>query len=111
MPRHKNSDASRAFAAHLGATMRAVRKSTGLKNIVICQDIGVTQQAVSAWETGRVVPTISLLMAFCKRCNVRMSSVIAEAERLASLEHAQAKLRQQMKEDRARQRRAYGGEA
>jgi transcriptional regulator with XRE-family HTH domain len=41
--------------------IRQARKAKGLSQATVAADLGVSQNAVSDWETGRCVPTVPLL--------------------------------------------------
>jgi DNA-binding XRE family transcriptional regulator len=103
MPRLKNTPETLLFARCLGTAMKVVRKRAGIKNEVMRQDINVTQQGISAWETGKVIPTINNLMAFCGQCNVPMWQVIRSAENVM-------RMRATMDADRVRQKQQQQAE-
>jgi DNA-binding XRE family transcriptional regulator len=111
MPRLRNTEKAKAFAKHLGVALKAARKSAGLKNTVVSQDIGVSEKAISQWEVGKTLPSMSLLLAFCERCGVGTWTVVQAAENAHRMAQQAVRLDRQMRADREWQRQAYGEEA
>ena len=46
-----------------GATIKAIRESKGMTQTELAEQVGVTDKAVSKWETGKGLPDISLLQS------------------------------------------------
>lgn len=79
MPTIPNSPHAKDFARFLGRVMRRARGKA--KAASIAYDMGVTQQAMSAWETGKVLPTLANLILFTHVVNYPLWRIIVLAER------------------------------
>ena len=51
------------------------RKKEGKSQEALAEDIGVSRQAVSKWETGELLPNIANLMALCELYNVSLDEM------------------------------------
>lgn len=67
----------------LGSVIRAARKTKRLSQGDLGDQLGVSQPSVSAWEAGRSLPTIQLLVALARVLDL-------DASRLLTLAAAEA---------------------
>lgn len=91
MPRLRATEESKRFGLFLGRVLRAQRKRRGIKAHAVAEDVGTTEQAVSAWETGRVVPELRNLFTACQAIGVPTWRVIALAERAYRMDQTMKK--------------------
>lgn len=56
------------------------RRKAGLSQEALAEELGVSRQAVSKWETGDAVPEISKLLALAKTFDVTTDWLLAEEE-------------------------------
>ena len=86
MPLHPNTDRSKNFSKFLGRVMRQQRRRAQIKAQALAYDLNITPQAVSNWETGKVTPTLSLLLQFADVVRCPAWRLIALAERAYRLD-------------------------
>ncbi len=54
------------------------RKKAGLSQEALAEQIGISRQAISKWETGEAVPEISKLVTLAKVFNVSVDLLLSE---------------------------------
>lgn len=62
--------------AKTGAFISAMRKQNGLTQAELAKRLGVTDKAVSRWETGRGFPDVSILLALSEALNVSVLELL-----------------------------------
>ena len=61
-----------------GEQLAAVRRSHGLTQERFAEELQVSRQAVSKWESGRGYPEIEKILYICNRYHVSMAELFAE---------------------------------
>ena len=74
-------DADDEFAKALGVVLRTLRKVRGHKVIVVHKVTGFSETSITSWEIGRRMPSIQNLRALAEFYNVRLSTIMANAEK------------------------------
>lgn len=74
------------FARAMGRVMKSARKRVGIKASAYAHDLGVTEQTVSNWETGKVLPALANLRSAARLLGVPSHRILAAAERLAVMD-------------------------
>jgi transcriptional regulator with XRE-family HTH domain len=75
----------------LGKVIAHQRRALGLKAYSVAQDLGTTEQAVSAWETGKSAITLPHLRALAGVLQVPAWSLLRAAERLTQVGRTMAR--------------------
>lgn len=70
----------------LGRTIKMVRKAAGETQQQLGEAVGVVQQSVAAWESGRCMPDISSLVNIAKHYNVTTDALLGIGGPLPCLE-------------------------
>jgi DNA-binding XRE family transcriptional regulator len=73
------------FARAMGRVLRAARKRVGLKAGTLANELGVSEQTVSNWETGRALPALANLRAVARLLRVEAHRIVAAAERASAM--------------------------
>ena len=60
--------------------IRNLRKESDFTQAQLAKDIGVTQQAVAKWETGRAVPDTAVLVRLCARLGTSVDYLLGTGE-------------------------------
>lgn len=68
------------LAASLGAVIRVARRNKRLNSRQLAARLGVKPQAISAWECGKNVPSVSALFLISEALDVRVSQMFSAAE-------------------------------
>lgn len=79
------------------------RKKAGLSQEVLAEQLGVSRQAVSKWETGEAVPEIGKLLLLSRAFGVSTDWLLSEEEP----KEAPPEPRQDIPYDRAQERRTF----
>lgn len=66
----------------IGAFISERRKAKGLTQSRLAEELGITDKAVSKWETGRSMPDLSLFMPLCALLGITLNELFA-GERIA----------------------------
>lgn len=66
----------------IGAFISERRREAGLTQSQLAEKLGITDKAVSKWETGRSMPDLSLFMPLCHLLDVTLNELFA-GERIA----------------------------
>jgi transcriptional regulator with XRE-family HTH domain len=78
------SDAAKRIRLRQGETMRKVRTMRGMSIHELAEAVGVTDGAVSQWETGRFSPRSAMQVRIAKALDVPWSMLFAlDAEAVA----------------------------
>lgn len=80
-----------ALARAFGKTLKVLRRQKGLKQLAFAQDVHVTVQNVSAWETGKSLPSGRSLVLISHTVDVPISRMFAAAEKMLHLEEILAR--------------------
>lgn len=76
----------------LAHNIRTLRRSAGLAQEQLAEQLGVSRQAVSKWESGRSIPDAERLLALAQTFSVSMEALMTEEEpcpaRAADAAHA-----------------------
>ena len=64
----------------LGQTICRLRSQKGLSQSQLADQLGVSRQSVSKWETGAAEPSTSNLIALAKLFNVSVADLLPEAK-------------------------------
>ena len=60
-----------------GSVIKALRESKGITQLQLASELGVTDKAVSKWETGKGLPDISLIEALSKALGVSVMELMS----------------------------------
>lgn len=90
-----NSD-ERAFFIALGGRIARLRKDQDITQALLAELIGVTQQTINSYETGRRRVPVSLLPAIAKRLGVAVEALLTDDSKAAAKRGPAPKLQQQM---------------
>ena len=66
---------------YFGQRIAALRKARGMTQEALAQKLGITNQAVSKWETGAADPSTSNLLALAKLFGAPAEELLWEMER------------------------------
>ena len=61
----------------IGKFISECRKNAGLTQSQLAEQLGITDKAVSKWETGRSMPDVSLFAPLCEILNISLNELIA----------------------------------
>lgn len=67
-------------------TLARLREEKGLSQKEVAEELGVTRQAVSGWESGRTRPSVEKLVAVCRLYGVPVEELCREGMEEASEE-------------------------
>ena len=65
----------------IGKFIASCRKEKGLTQAVLAEELGITNRAVSKWETGRSLPDASIMQELCELLGITVSELFC-GERL-----------------------------
>ena len=76
----------------IGSFIRQCREEQNLTQQQLADKLGVTNKAVSKWETGRSMPDVALFELLCRELEISLSELLAgrrlrAEERPAMAEH------------------------
>ena len=77
----RNEKGEMVMETTLGKRIAALRRDKGLKQDELAQQLGVTPQAVSKWETGTADPSTSNLLALAKLFGVSAEELLRQVDR------------------------------
>lgn len=66
----------------IGKFIASCRKEQGFTQTVLAEKLGITDRAVSKWETGRSLPDASIMPELCDLLNIQLSELF-RGERIA----------------------------
>lgn len=90
------SSDERAFFTALGGRIAGLRKDQDITQVQLAELIGVTQQTINSYETGRRRVPVSLLPAIAKRLGVAVEALLSNDSKAAAKRGPAPKLQQQM---------------
>ena len=61
----------------IGKFISECRKNAGLTQSQLAEQLGITDKAVSKWETGRSMPDVSLFTPLCEILSISLNELIA----------------------------------
>ena len=67
----------------IGKFIAACRKEKGLTQAVLAEELGISNRAVSKWETGRCLPDASIMPQLCEMLGISVSELF-KGERIAT---------------------------
>lgn len=73
-------------AKQIGRFVNICRKEKGLTQKQLGEKLGVTEKAVSKWETGRSIPDISIIEPLCAEFDIQVSELLA-GKRIAAKDY------------------------
>jgi transcriptional regulator with XRE-family HTH domain len=86
----------RAFFIALGQRIAKLRKEQDITQVQLAELLGVTQQTVNSYETGRRRLPVSLLPAVAQRLGVSVEALLTDDRKVAAKRGPVPKLQQQM---------------
>lgn len=86
----------RAFFIALGGRIARLRKEQDITQVQLAELIGITQQTINSYETGRRRVPVSLLPVIAKRLGVAVEALLADDSKAAAKRGPVPKLQQQM---------------
>jgi transcriptional regulator with XRE-family HTH domain len=96
------SQEERAFFVAFGERMAALRKAQGVTQVQLAETLGVSQQAITAYESGQRRVPISLLPSLANALGTTIEGVIGvDAKRSPAKRGPQPKIAQQLEQIRA----------
>ena len=60
----------------IGRFIQECRKKVGLTQMQLAERLGITDRAVSKWETGRALPDSSIMMELCKILKITVNDLL-----------------------------------
>lgn len=61
----------------IGHFIAVCRKEQGLTQLQLAEKLGITDRAVSKWETGKTMPDASLMLDLCKELHVTVNDLLS----------------------------------
>lgn len=86
----------RAFFIALGGRIARIRKEQDITRAQLAELIGITQQTINSYETGRRRVPVSLLPAIAKRLGVAVEALLGDDSKAVAKRGPVPKLQQQM---------------
>ena len=68
----------------IGRFIQTCRKEVGLTQAVLAERLGITDRAVSKWETGKSLPDSSLMLPLCQELHITVNELLT-GERLDTM--------------------------
>jgi len=90
------SNDERDFFIALGGRNASLRRQQDITQVQLAELIGVTQQTLNSYETGRRRVPVSLLPALAQRLGVAVEALLSDDTRAAARRGPRPKLQQQM---------------
>jgi transcriptional regulator with XRE-family HTH domain len=90
------TDNERAFFAALGGRIARLRKQQDITQVQLAELLGITQQTLNSYETGRRRVPVSLLPLLAKRLGVAVEALLDDDAKAAAKRGPVPKLQQQM---------------
>lgn len=60
----------------IGKFIAACRKKVGLTQMQLAEKLGITDRAVSKWETGKAMPDSSIMLELCAALNISVNDLL-----------------------------------
>ena len=70
----------------IGKFIASCRKEQGFTQTVLAEKLGITDRAVSKWETGRNLPDAAIMPELCDLLNIQLSELF-RGERMTMEAH------------------------
>jgi transcriptional regulator with XRE-family HTH domain len=96
MPTVALSKEERAFFARLGARIAQLRKDQGITQVQLAELLDVSQQTITAYETGRRRIQVSALPVIAHALGATVETLVAETPKTAHKRGPVPKLQQQL---------------
>ena len=61
----------------IGKFISACRKEKGLTQAQLAEKFGITDRAVSKWETGKSVPDASIMLELCEQLGINVNELLS----------------------------------
>ena len=61
----------------IGKFIASCRKENGYTQAALAEKLGITDRAVSKWETGKSLPDASIMIELCKLLNINVNELLA----------------------------------
>jgi len=90
------SKEERAFFAQLGARIAQLRKEQGITQVQLAEQLGVSQQTITAYEVGRRRIQVSALPVIAQALGVAVETLVGETPTATRKRGPAPKLQQQM---------------
>lgn len=90
------SKEERAFFAQLGARIAQLRKDQGITQVQLAEQLGVSQQTITAYEVGRRRIQVSALPVIAQALGVAVETLVGETPTATRKRGPAPKLQQQM---------------
>lgn len=97
MPRLENPPELLRFAKFFGRAVKHARHERKIKGPAFCEDIGVSQQALSNIETGKILPSFATLYRISQGLNLPLWQLLRSAESVIPLSANAGRSRQHRK--------------
>lgn len=75
---HGRTERNGGISMAFGERLQEVRKQSGMTQETFAEQLHVSRQAVSRWESGRGYPEIEKLLYICRRCHVTLDTLFAD---------------------------------
>ena len=69
----------------IGKFISTCRKEAGLTQAILAERLGITDRAVSKWETGKSLPDSSLMLPLCEQLHINVNELLT-GERLDAMD-------------------------
>ena len=73
----------------IGKFIASCRKEQGFTQTILAEKLGITDRAVSKWETGRNLPDAAIMHEICDLQNIQLSELY-RGERMTKEAHQKA---------------------
>ncbi len=60
----------------IGKFIAVCRKENGYTQAVLAEKLGITDRAVSKWETGKSMPDVSIMLELCNLLNISVNELL-----------------------------------
>ncbi|MBQ4569801.1 MAG: helix-turn-helix domain-containing protein [Ruminococcus sp.] len=60
----------------IGKFIAGCRRAKGLTQMQLAEKLGITDRAVSKWETGRAMPDVSLMLSLCAELEISVNDLL-----------------------------------
>ena len=60
----------------IGKFIAACRKEKGLTQAALAEQLGITDRAVSKWETGKSLPDSSIMIDLCELLSINVNDLL-----------------------------------
>lgn len=90
------SNDERDFFIALGGRIASLRRQQDITQVQLAELIGITQQTINSYETGRRRVPVSLLPVLAQRLGVAVEVLLSDDTKAASRRGPKPKLQQQM---------------